>query len=80
MMKKKPLACAIGTVLLGMSFPSLAQMDAQNDTGNAVAESELTSTAVVLDAETDTAALAESMAPAVEEVVVTGSRISKDVF
>ena len=79
-MKKKPLACAIGAALLGMSFPSASQTEAQENPTNAETESALTSTAVELDAESNSATLSGLVASTVEEVVVTGSRIRRDTF
>ena len=80
MMKKKPLACAIGAALLGMSFPSASQTEAQENPTNAETESALTSTAVELDAESNSDTLSGLVASTVEEVVVTGSRIRRDTF
>ena len=79
-MKKKPLACAIGAALLSMSLPGASQTEAQENPTNAETESALTSTAVELDAESNSANLSGPIASTVEEVVVTGSRIRRDTF
>ncbi|MAH72568.1 MAG: TonB-dependent receptor [Porticoccaceae bacterium] len=81
MIKKTPLACAIGSIVLGMTLSALAQAENQDADASNQLESEINSTVVELDQETDAESVERSMGSAsVEEVVVTGSRISKDVF
>lgn len=60
MIRKTPLAIAIGAVAMASSFSVLAQSDIDSETIESAAQSQETAE--------------------VEEVVVTGSRISRDVF
>ena len=79
MIKKNPLALAVGSIVLTMGYPAVAQTDITSEPLSETSEIRLESTTV----EGDLPAVGESrkvLRSSVDEVIVTGSRIAKDVF